>query len=165
MWEKNELSVDYTHYVYTKVHIQIIACYAEYLQSQATAAKNGGFDYFHYVIINDLHSAGLNTINAAQMVYDRPPVEGLCLRTAKARTRAWPKSIINFTVGIINTTKFNSSFFVVDFVGLPWYRVFALDRPTNTPPPLRRFCNFQILQNLPAEIHFVLPHCLSTNHT
>ena len=39
-------------------------------------------------IKHDLHSAGLDTINAAQMVYDRPPVEGLCFRTANARTRA-----------------------------------------------------------------------------
>ena len=43
-------------------------------------------------IKHDLHSAGLNTINAVQMVYDRPPVEGLCLRTTNARTRAWPLS-------------------------------------------------------------------------
>ena len=41
---------------------------------------------------HDLHSAGLDSINAAQLVYDRPPVEGLCLRTGNARTRAWPLS-------------------------------------------------------------------------
>ena len=35
------------------------------------------------------------SINAAQMVYDRPPVEGLCLRTANARTRAWPLSQVS----------------------------------------------------------------------
>ena len=39
-------------------------------------------------IKHDLHSVGLDTINAAQMVFDRPPVEVLCLRTANARTRA-----------------------------------------------------------------------------
>ena len=39
---------------------------------------------------HDLHSAGLDSINATQMVYDRHPVEGLYLRTANARTRAWP---------------------------------------------------------------------------
>ena len=44
---------------------------------------------------NDLHSAGLDSINAAQMLYDRPPVEGLCLRTAIARTRAWPLSQVS----------------------------------------------------------------------
>ena len=44
---------------------------------------------------HDLHSAGLDSINAAQMVYDRPPVEGLCLRTANARTRAWPLSQVS----------------------------------------------------------------------
>ena len=44
---------------------------------------------------HDLHTAGLDSINAAQMVYDRPPVEGLCLRTANARTRASPLSQIS----------------------------------------------------------------------
>ena len=44
---------------------------------------------------HDIHTAGLDSINAAQMVYDRPPVEGLCLRTANARTRASPLSQIS----------------------------------------------------------------------
>ena len=43
-------------------------------------------------IKHDLHSAGLDTINAAQMVYDRPQWKAFVLRTANARTRAWPLS-------------------------------------------------------------------------
>ena len=50
VWDKNELSVDYTHYVYTKVHI--IACYGEYFQAKVTAAGNAGLIYFHYENIN-----------------------------------------------------------------------------------------------------------------
>ena len=36
----------------------------------------------------DLHSVGLDTINAAQMVFDRLQWKPLLARTANARTRA-----------------------------------------------------------------------------
>ena len=46
-------------------------------------------------IKHDLNSAGLDTINAAQMVYDRPQWKAFVSGLANARTRAWPLSQVS----------------------------------------------------------------------